>query len=80
MRPRESSHGAANEIRVCDQSEHSKGDRLDDSAERAGAGGQGDSMNVVSKSAFGFALAAVLVVLCASAHAQPRGFHGCMDP
>jgi hypothetical protein len=45
MRPRESSHGAANEIRVCDQSEDSKGDRSDDTAERAGASGSGDQVS-----------------------------------
>ena len=45
---RRSARGAADEIRVHHQSESGEADRPDDSAERAGAGGQGDSMNVVS--------------------------------
>ena len=41
---RRSASGAANEVRVRDQSESSEADRPDDSAERAGAGGQGHQM------------------------------------
>ena len=41
-----SAGGAADEVRAGDQSEDGEADRPDDSAERAGAGGQGDQMTV----------------------------------
>src|SRR4030095_2538875 len=40
--------GAADEVRVHHQSESGKADRLDDSTERAGAGGSSHQMTVVS--------------------------------
>ena len=45
---RRSARGAAEEVRVRHQSQNRQADRPDDSAECAGAGGQGNSMKVVS--------------------------------
>ena len=44
---RRSSRGAADEVRVGDQSQSSQADRPDDSAECAGESGQGDQMTEV---------------------------------
>ena len=46
---RRSAREAADEVRAGDQSEDREADRTDDSAERAGAGGQGDQVTVDSE-------------------------------
>ena len=48
---RRSTGGAADEVRVHHQSESREADRADDSAERAGAGGQSDQVIEENKAA-----------------------------
>ena len=43
-KPADTPGGAADQVRVHHQSESGQADRPDDSAERAGTGGQGDSV------------------------------------